>query len=161
MQPARPAQLEEVKAQVRADLVEEQAFAAAEARARELRGKAAAGPLDKAAGSLGLVRKETLELVARSQPLGDLGSGAGLERAVFALPAGTLSDPIRTSAGYALVRVTEKKAFDPAAFAREQAALVAQLTEEKRANLFDAFLRAARDRYVVEQRPELVRRSVG
>ena len=161
VQPARPAQLEEVTAQVRADLVEEQAFAAAEARARELRGKAAAGPLDKAAASLGLVRKETLELVARSQPLGDLGSGAGLERAVFALPAGTLSDPIRTSAGYALVRVTEKKAFDPAAFAKEQAALVAQLTEEKRANLFDAFLRAARDRYVVEQRPELVRRSVG
>lgn len=161
IQPARPAELKDVQAQVRADLIEEKAFSAAEARAREVRAKAESGGLEKAATSVGLVRKETLDFVSRSQPLGDLGTGAGVERAVFGLPQGSLSEPVKTTSGYAVVRVLEKKAFDAAAFEKERGSLVAQLTEEKRMNLFEAFLRAARDRYVVQQRPDLLRRAIG
>ena len=150
-----------MQAQVRTDIIEEKAFSAAQARALEVKAKAESGGLEKAATSLGLVRKETLELVSRSQPLGDLGTGAGVERAVFGLPQGTLSDPIRTTSGYAVVRVLEKKGFDSAAFEKEKGSLVAQLTEEKRMSLFEAFLRAARDRYVVQQRPDLLRRAIG
>ena len=47
IQPARAAELKDVQARVRTDLVEEKAFSAAEARARELRAKADSGGLEK------------------------------------------------------------------------------------------------------------------
>ena len=121
IQPARPAELKDVQAQVRTDIIEEKAFSAAQARALEVKAKAESGGLEKAATSLGLVRKETLELVSRSQPLGDLGTGAGVERAVFGLPQGSLSDPINTTSGYAVVRVSKRRASIPRRSKRRKA----------------------------------------
>ncbi len=161
IQPARAAQPKDVQGRVREDLLRDKTFALAEAKAREVRARATTAGLDKAASSLGLVRKETPALTGRSQPLGELGGGALLERAVFGLSPLTLSEPIRTNSGYAIVRVLEKKPFDPTAFAREKAAIVAQLTENKRTRLFAAFLQAARERHVVQQRSDLMRRSIG
>lgn len=161
VQPARPAELKDVEEKIREELLTEKTFALAQARAKELREKAAATSLDKAATALGLVRKETPELVTRSQPIGDLGPGAALEATVFGLSSGTLSEPVRTATGYAVLRVLEKKPFDPAAFEKEQATLAARLAEEKRDNLFEAFLRSARERHVVQQRSDMIRKAVG
>ena len=55
-------------------------------------------------------------LVARQagcdQPLADLGTGGALEETAFSLPEQALSDPVRTAAGWAVLRVLEKKPFD-------------------------------------------------
>jgi hypothetical protein len=129
--------------------------------AAELRAKAASQGLEKAAAGQGLSRKETPGLVGRGQPLGELGSGLALDQAAFSLPEKALSDPIPVSAGYAVLRVLERKPFDAAAFEKQKPELLAMLKAQKRQSMFEAYLEQARDRYTVERRREAYRRVVG
>lgn len=158
IQPSRMPELKDVQDKVRADAIGEKAFARARVTAAELRARAEREGLDKAAAALGLARKQTNALIARGQALGDLGSTAALEAAVYALPTGGLSDPVRTAAGWAVVRVLEKKEADPAAFEAQKAGLIASLTEERRAQLFRAYMQEARKRFPVQRRPDALRR---
>ena len=151
-------ELKDVQDKVRADAIGEKAFARARVTAAELRARAEREGLDKAATALGLARKQTDALIARGQALGDLGSTAALEAAVYALPTSGLSDPVRTAAGWAVVRVLEKKEADSAAFEAQRAGLIASLTEERRAQLFRAYMQEARKRFPVQRRPDALRR---
>ena len=161
IQPSRLPELKEVEEKVKTEIVEEKAFAGASAQAGELRARALTSGLEKAAAALKLVRKETPGLVGRGQPLGDLGTGAALEEAAFSLPEKELSVPVRVASGYAVLRVLEKKAFDPEAFAREQPSLVASLKQQKRGQLFQAYLNLARERYVIERKADAFKRVMG
>jgi peptidyl-prolyl cis-trans isomerase D len=157
-QPARDPELKDVQDRVRADVADAAARDQARTLALELRGQAEKAGLEKAATAHGLVRKETHGLVGHGQPLGDLGTSAALEDAAFALPEQTLSDPVRTPAGYALLRVLEKKPFDAAAFEKQKATLTASLRHERRQELFQAYMSQARQRFNVEKNPEAFRR---
>lgn len=161
VQAPRIPELKEIQGKAKADLVEEKALQAARSRAAGLKTRAEKEGLEKAASALGLVRKETPGLVGRGQPLGDLGTGAALEEASFALPQGSLSDPVRTAAGYAVLRVLEKKPFDPAAFEGQKASITAGLKDQRRQQLFRAYLSQARLRHTVERRPEAFQRVLG
>jgi peptidylprolyl isomerase len=151
-------ELADVMDKVRADVVSEKAFARARSVAADLRARAEREGLDKAAAALNLTKKQTDALVPRSQPLGELGSSAAIDAAVYGLPAGGLSEPVRTPAGWAVVRVVEKKDYDPAAFEKEKAVLIASLTEERRSQLFRAYMQEARKRFPVQRRPDALRR---
>jgi peptidyl-prolyl cis-trans isomerase D len=158
IQASRLPDLNEVKDKVRAALLREKAFARARGTAADLRARAESAGLDKAAAGLGLVRKETPALVGRGQPLGDLGSSSALDAAVFALPDKALSEPIEAPSGVAIVRVLEKKPFDPAAFEKEKASLLAQLRQQRRGELFRAYLAEARKRHPVQRHAETFKR---
>jgi len=160
VQPSRIPELKDVQARVRADLVEEKSLARARALAAQVRARAEKEGLDKAASALGLVRKETPALVGRGQPLAELGSTATLEEAAYALPEKTLSEPVRAAGGYAVIRVLEKKPFDPAAFEKEKPSITASLRGEKKQQLFQAFLEQARRRYPVERNLSALQRPV-
>jgi peptidyl-prolyl cis-trans isomerase D len=160
VQPSRLPELKEVEAKVKADLIEERALDKARLVAGEIKAKAAGVGLEKAALGAGLVRKETPSLTGRGMPLGDLGSGAALDEVAFALPEKTLSDPVRVGAGYAVVRVLEKKAVDPAAFIEQRASLEESLRQEKRDQLFQDYMSQARQRFPVERRGEAYKRVV-
>jgi peptidyl-prolyl cis-trans isomerase D len=161
VEPSRLPELDEVRDRVRADIVEETTFARAHERAGRVRGRAEAVGLERAATAVGLVRKETLSPVAPGQPLGDLGTGIGLDEAAFSLPVGTLSDPVRTADGWAVLRVTERQSFDPEAFEREKPRVVASLRQQKQNEAFQAYVGSARDRYEVRRNPEAYRRALG
>jgi peptidyl-prolyl cis-trans isomerase D len=161
VQPAHTPRLEEVHDRVKADLVEERVFAQAQALAEAVRARAETAGLEKAAAASGLVRKETPSLVSRGQALADLGTGLALETAAFSLPEGALSEPVRTTAGYAVLRVLERKSADPADLARQKAAVAAQLRDQKRQELFRAFIVAARERYAVTRNVAAYRRATG
>jgi peptidyl-prolyl cis-trans isomerase D len=161
VQPSRLPELKDVQDKVKTDLVEEKAFAAAAAQAADLRARAEKADLETAAKALSLVRKESPGLVGRGNPLGDLGSGAALEEAAFSLPEKTLSEPVRVATGYAVLRVLEKKAFDPDAFAHERGALIASLKQQKQGQLFQAYLSQARDRYTIERKVDAFKRVMG
>jgi len=153
-------ELKEVEDRIRAELAEEKSLERARATAQELRARAERAGLERAASALGLVRKETPSPVGRGQALGDLGSGAALDAAAFSLAAKTLSEPLRVSGGYAILRVLERNDFDPAAFEKEKGRVGAALRQEKRNQFFQAYLNEARDRFRVERRPEVFRRVV-
>lgn len=161
VQPSRLPELKEVQDQIRNDLVQQKSFARARALAEEVKAKAEKLGLDKAASAAGLVRKETPALTGRGTPLGDLGTSATLEDAAFSAPEKTLSDPVRTSGGYAVLRVLERKAFDPEAFSGQKAQIVAGLRQQKKNELFQAYLNQARARYVVDRRADALKRVMG
>jgi peptidyl-prolyl cis-trans isomerase D len=161
IQPARAAELKDAQDKVKADLAEEKALEKAKEQALELKAQAAKTDLEKAAASQKLVRKETPSLTGRGQPLGDLGSGAALDDVAFALPEKTLSDPVRVASGYAVLRVLEKKAFDPAAFEQQKTSLTASLRQQKKSQLFQSYLEEARQRVTIERHPEAFKRIVG
>ena len=160
IQPSRLPELKEVEARVRADLVEEKALAQARELAAQVRARAEKDGLDKAAPALGLVRKETPGLVGRGQSLAELGATASLEEAAYSLPEKTLSDPVRAAGGYAVLRVLEKKPFDPVAYEKEKPSIVSSLKGEKKQQLFQAFLEQARQRYPVERNLPALQRAV-
>ena len=161
VQPARAPELEAVKERVREDLVQEAALDKARAAAADVRARAEKLGLEKAAAAVSLVRKETQALTGRGQPLGDLGTGMALEEAAFSLPERTLSEPVRAPAGWAVLRVLEKKPFDAAELARQKAELRASLKQQRQSELFRAFLIAARDRYPIERNAAAFRRALG
>jgi peptidyl-prolyl cis-trans isomerase D len=160
VQPPRPAEFKEVQDRVRADLQEERASEAARAKAAEIKARAETAGLDKAAAAASLVRKETQGLVSRGQPLGDLGTSASLEEAAYSLPEKALSDPIRVAGGWAIVRVLEKKAYDPAAFEKDKASLIASLRQQRKDELFRSFLQEARKRVTVQRNADAFRRAM-
>jgi peptidyl-prolyl cis-trans isomerase D len=160
IQPSRIPELKDVQARVRADLVQEKALARARELAAQVRTRAEKEGLDKAASALGLVRKETPALVGRGQPLAELGSAAALEEAAYSLPEKTLSEPVRAAGGYAVIRVLEKKPFDPAAFEKEKPSITTSLRGEKKQQLFQAFLAQARQRYKVDENRPAMQRAV-
>jgi peptidyl-prolyl cis-trans isomerase D len=160
VQPSRLPELKEVEAKVKADLIEEGALDKARLLAAEIKAKAAVAGLEKAAVAAGLVRKETPSLTGRGMPMGDLGSGAALDEVAFALPVKTLADPVRVGAGYAVLRVLEKKAFDPAAFKEQRASLEESLRQDKRNQLFQDYMGQARQRFPLERRGEAFKRVV-
>jgi peptidyl-prolyl cis-trans isomerase D len=161
VQPPRTPPLDEVRDKVRADLVEEGALARARAKAAEVQAKAEKLGLEKAAAAAGLVRKETPALTGRGQALGDLGTGAALEEAAFSLGEKATSDPVRTRAGWAVLRVLERKPFDPAALAAQKGEIAASLRQQKQQELFRAFVVAARERYEVTRNARAWRRALG
>jgi peptidyl-prolyl cis-trans isomerase D len=161
IQPARAPELKDVQDKVRADLVEEAALEQARAAAEAVRAKAETLGLEKAAAAASLVRKETPALTGRGQALGDLGTGGALEEAAFSLPEKTISDPVRTTSGWAVLRVLEKKPFDAAELAKQKAQIAASLRQQKQAELFRAFVVEARDRYEVARHPQAWRRALG
>jgi peptidyl-prolyl cis-trans isomerase D len=160
VQAPRPADFKEVQDRVKADPQQEKAFEAARAKAADLKARAAGTSLEKAAAGLQLVRKETPALVSRGQPMGDLGTSVALDEAAFALEPSVLSDPIRVPGGWAVLRVTEKKAFDPVAFATDKDSLVASLRAQRREELFRSFMQEARKRVTVQRNVEAFRRAM-
>lgn len=157
IQDSRLPALQEVQDKVKADVVDEKAMKKAAATAEEIRTKAEKDGLEKAATSAGLVRKETPGLVGRGNPLGDLGSGLALDDAAFGLAEKALSAPIPVNGGYAILRVLERKPFDPAAFEKEKGSLLATLREQRREQFFRAYMNQVRERYPVERRAPLTR----
>jgi peptidyl-prolyl cis-trans isomerase D len=161
IQPSRLPELDEVRDEVRQDLVEEQALAKARDLAARVRKRAEAVGLERAASELDLVRKETLSPTGRGQPLGDLGTGFALDQVAFTLERGTLSEPVRVTDGWAVLRVLERQGFDAAAFAKEKPRLVATLRQQKQNEAFQAYMGAARERYEIRQNPEAYREALG
>jgi parvulin-like peptidyl-prolyl isomerase len=89
--------------------------------------------------------------VGRGDALGELGLTPALEQAVYDAPVGTLSEPLAIEGGYALVRVIERKAFDAAAFAKEKDVLAGNLRDQRKQQLFRAYMTQARQRFPVER----------
>ena len=79
----------------------------------------------------------------------------------FGIPERVFSDPVRTAGGYAVLRVVERKAFDPVAFATQKAQTTASLRQQKRNELFRAYLNQARDRHPVDRRADVLKRVMG
>jgi peptidyl-prolyl cis-trans isomerase D len=161
IQPSRLPELGEVRDRVRSDLVARRALELAAERAAALRARAAAEGLAKAAVALGLTRKETPAPLAPGQPLPDAGNSDALEQALLDLAPEALSEPVRTGSGYVVLRLLERKVAEGQSFDAQKGAIRAALIRARREQLFEAFLRQARERHPITRDTEAYRRLVG
>ena len=98
--------LKEVSAKIRATLASQKGERAAQTRADEVKAALQGGAdFTAAAKKLGLEARELT--FARGDALGDAGRDPQLDETVFGLAPGGVSSPIKTAAGYVVVRVAQ------------------------------------------------------
>jgi peptidyl-prolyl cis-trans isomerase D len=153
--------LDEVKDKVREDAIRARATELSRQRAAEI---AAALRQSKdfaaAAKAQGLEAKDT-ELIARAAALPDVGVSPEVDKAVFSLPVGSVSDPIVTGNGTVIVRVAERDEVTDDEYKAAHDAFRAELMSERQGRFFSAWMTKAKQRMTIEINDDVLRRVVG
>jgi peptidyl-prolyl cis-trans isomerase D len=150
--------LDEVKERVREDLIRTRATELSRQRADAIAAALKSSRDFAAAAKAQNVTVKDTELIARGSALPDIGVSPEVDRAAFALPAGSVSDPIQTTDGTVIVRVVERDDVTPEEFRQAQEAFRAELLSERRARFFSSYMGKARERMNVEINSDVVRR---
>lgn len=152
---------DEVKDRVREDLIRQRAgeLAAAQAAAVAASLKTARD-FAQAAKQLGLEAKPS-ELLARESAFPEVGVSAEVDRVAFSLPAGAVSNPVKTAAGAAIIRVVERKDPTPEEFAADRDRLRKELLEEAQNRFFSAYMIKAKSRMRIDINREVLQRTLG
>jgi peptidyl-prolyl cis-trans isomerase D len=152
--------LDEVKAKVKDDVLKLKAIDAARAKAASVLASLKSGDFEKAAKAAGLTPKTT-ELIARGAPIGDAGVSPALEAAAFGLPAGSVSDPVVTDNGAAIVKVIERKDVAADELAKAKESLRAEILNERKNKFFSAYMTKARGRMKININRDVIAQIVG
>ena len=112
-----------------------------------------------AAKALGFEAKETA-LISRGAPIPDVGVSADIDKVAFSLPVGGVSQPISTSDGTAIVKVTERDEATPEELKKDRETFRAELLNERRERFFSAYMNKARERTPIEVNNDVIRRTL-
>jgi peptidyl-prolyl cis-trans isomerase D len=144
-QPERLPALDEVKPRVKDDVVKNKAADTARQRANAVAAQLKSGNFEAAAKAAGLEVKTT-DQIARGAPIADIGVSPAVDVVAFALPAGSVSDPISIDTGAVIVKVVEKKESTAAEAIAGREELRNQLVSEKRNRFYSAYMAKAREK---------------
>lgn len=147
--------LDEVKSKVRDEVLKQKAIEAAREKASTLSAVMKSGDFEKAAKAAGLEVKTT-ELITRGAPMGDAGVSPALEAAAFALPAGSVSDPVVTDTGAAIVKVVERKDVAADELTKQKDSIRNELLNERKNKFFAAYMTKARQRMKININRETI-----
>jgi peptidyl-prolyl cis-trans isomerase D len=161
-QDSRLPTLEEIKARVRADVVQKKAVEAARQKAAAIAAQVKTGDFAAGAKSAGLEVKTT-ELIARGggNALPDVGVSPEVETTAFTLPQGGVSDPITTDTGAVIVKVLEKKSPTADEVKAGREAVKTQLLNEQRQRFFTSYMTKARERMTIRSNPQVIAQVIG
>jgi peptidyl-prolyl cis-trans isomerase D len=157
-QDARLPKLEEVKDKVREVVIRQKALEVAKARATALAATLRGAPDFAAAAKAAGFEAKTTELITRGTALPEVGTSAAIDNAVFALPAGAVSDPIAGPTAVAIVHVVERKDVTPQEVASGRAALRDEMLQDRRGRFFSAYMAKAKQRMTITRNAELIAR---
>ncbi|HEY1305330.1 MAG TPA: peptidyl-prolyl cis-trans isomerase [Vicinamibacterales bacterium] len=151
--------LDEVKSRVHDDLVHLRATEMSRQRATAIAGalKSAASNFAAAAKAQGLEAKDT-DLLARGTAIPDVGVSPEIDKVVYTLPVGAVTDPIRTPEGTVIVRVVEREDVTPEKLRQAREAFRAELLNERRGRFFNAYMNKAREGVKIEVNDDVLRR---
>ncbi|HYY97351.1 MAG TPA: peptidyl-prolyl cis-trans isomerase [Pyrinomonadaceae bacterium] len=143
----RVPEFDEVKDKVATDLKRSRAGEQLEQTARDLASNSASpDALKAAAEKLGLKAQDE-EAFHLGRPLGSAGADPALDTAVFALKAGEITKtPVKVGEAWVVVGVKKRDDAKPEEFEKQRASLVESAQRERREQVFDEFLTAARRR---------------
>jgi peptidyl-prolyl cis-trans isomerase D len=151
--------LDEVKDRVRDEVIKNKARDLARQKATEVASKLRGAPdFDKAAKAAG-VDPKTTELIARDAPIPDLGNAPGVLDAAFKMSVGTVSDPISTDNGAAVVKLVEKQETSPADFALAKDKFRDEVLNDRRNRFFGAYMVKAKQRMKIEVNREALQKA--
>jgi peptidyl-prolyl cis-trans isomerase D len=152
--------LDEVRAKVREDVLKDKSIEKARATAATVLASLKSGDFDKAAKAAGLEAKTT-DLIARGNPIGEVGVSPKLEEAAFALAQGAVSDPVVTENGAAVVKVVERTTATPEELAKNKESIRSELLNERRQQFFAAYMAKARQRMTIRTNPQTIAQVIG
>ena len=153
--------LDEVKERVRDEVVKNKARELARTKAAEISAKLKGAPdFEKAAKAAGFEAKTT-DLIARDQPIPDLGVAPAVEDKAFALPVGAVSDPIATDTGTAVVKVLEKKEVTPDEWKGAKDSFRDQLLTDRRNRFFASYMVKAKQKMKIEVNRDTLQKAIG
>lgn len=142
-QDARVPSLDEVRTQVRQDVVQKKAVDTARDKAAgavaQLRGKDFAAAA-KAAG----VESTTTDFIGRGSPIGTIGTSPAVDTAAFSLDVGSVSEPITTDSGAVVIKVLERTSITPEDLAKDRASVRQELVNQRKNQFFSAYMAKAR-----------------
>ncbi|MGD1093138.1 MAG: peptidyl-prolyl cis-trans isomerase [Bryobacteraceae bacterium] len=161
--PARPAEFDEVAAQVRDNVINDKATAIANDRAKAAADRLKAGEdIDKVAKSMKLDLSQPPEFT-RADSVEGLGAASYVSEA-FTKPVGTVLGPIMIQTRNVVCKVVAKQAPDPAVMAQEREALLSQLKQKKAIAEYDLFMDSILSKLVsqgkVKKYPDAIKRTV-
>jgi peptidyl-prolyl cis-trans isomerase D len=159
-EPALP-KFDEVKSKVKDDVLKQKASVMAADKATSLAVALKTAPDFAAAAKKAGVEAKSSELVARGTALPDVGLNAKVEKAVFAMGAGTVSDPINTLDGATIVKLVERQDVKPAEAAAARESVKKELVNERRNEFFSAYMVKARGKMKIEMNREVLGRTIG
>ncbi len=148
-QDSRQATLDEVKDRVREDVIRKRAAELSQARATEIAASLKAAKDFAAAAKAAGVEVKTTEDIAREAPIADLGASPEVDKVAFSLPVGSVSDPIPTPNGTAIIRVIDRKEA-PAGDVQAKASLREQMLTERRGRFFADYMMKAKQKMKID-----------
>jgi peptidyl-prolyl cis-trans isomerase D len=157
-QDSRLPAVDEAKDKVRDAVIGRKALDAARAKAAALAETLKAAPDFVAAAKTAGYEAKTTELIARGAPLPEVGTSAAVDRAVFALATGAVSEPIAAGTFAVIAKVTEKAEVtaDQARAARD--GLRTELLSERRGRFFTSYMTKAKQRMKISIDREMLQR---
>jgi peptidyl-prolyl cis-trans isomerase D len=158
--PALP-KLDDVKDKVRNDVLRDKAVKAASEKAASVAASLKAAPDFIAAAKKAGYEAKSSELVARGAALPDVGVSAPVEKAVFGLAVGAVSEPIASTDGATIVKVIERQDVKPAEMAASRESVRQDLVDERRTDFFTAYMVKARQRMKIELNREVLNSILG
>ncbi len=151
--------LDEVKDRVRDEVVKIKARDLARQKAAEVAAKLkGASDFDKAAKAAG-VDVKTTELIARDAPVPDLGNAPGVIETAFQMSPGSVSEPVPTDNGAAIVKLVEKQQTSPADYALAKDKFREELLTDRRNRFFGAYMMKAKRRMKIEVNREALQKA--
>ena len=151
--------VEEVKDRVREELVKQKARDLSKQKAAEIAAKLKSAPdFEKAAKAAGLEAKTT-DLLTQDSPIPDLGVAPAVEDAAFKLAVGTVSEPIATDNGTAVIKVLEKKAVTAEEWTSSKDRFREELLTDRRNRFFSAYMVKAKAKMKIEVNRESLQRA--
>ncbi len=151
--------LDEVKDKVRDEVVRNKARDLAKQKAADVAPRLKAGDFEKAAKAAGLDVKTT-ELIARDAPIGDLGVAPSVDDVAFRMAAGSVSDPIATDNGAAVIKVVEKQETSPSDYSAAKDKFREELLADRRNRFFGAYMVKAKQKMKIEVNRETLQKAV-
>ena len=152
--------LDEVEGSVREDVIRAHATELGRQRATAIAATLrSASDFAAAAAAQGFEARET-ELIAREAPLPDIGVSPEVDRAVFGLPAGGVTEPIATNDATVIVRVVERDDVTPEELLLGKDAFREQFLGERRTRFFAAYMAKAKERMRIEIQQDVVTRML-
>jgi len=151
--------LDEVKDRVRDEVIKVKARDLAREKAAEVAAKLkGAADFDKAAKAAG-VEAKTTESITRDAPIPALGNAPGVTDAAFKMTVGSVSDPITTDSGAAIVKLVEKQETTPSDYAAAKDKFREDVLTDRRNRFFGAYMVKAKQRMKIQVNREALQRA--
>jgi len=153
--------VDEVKERVRNEVVRSKAKEFGLKKAAEVAAKLkGAADFDKAVQAAGF-KAQTTEMITRDSPIPDLGMAAEVIEAAFTLAPGTVSQPIATDTGSAVIKVLEKQQVTAQELEANKQKFRDDLLADRRNRFFAAYMTKAKQKMRIEVNREAVQKLVG